>query len=269
MHDRRRGDLRVWPWWSVTKTAIACAVLRLARRGAVELDAPLPGYGHSLRTLLRHEARLPCYSALPAYRAAVAAGEAAWPADDLIARCASLPRPDGWAYSNLGYLLARRTLEEATGLPLAELLRREVLAPLSLSARLAEGCEALPMTPGYDFGWVYHGCLIGPAAEAAAMMRGILGGALLEPSELAQMTRPTLLGDALPGRPWTRHGYGLGLMIGEMRGRPAAGHSGGGPGATCAVFRVGGTVVAAFATDARPGVTERAVVRAAPTPDRG
>ena len=60
------------------------------------------------------------------------------------------------------------------------------------------------------------------------------------------------LGGTLPGRPWTRHGYGVGLMVGEIRdiGR-ALGHTGGGPFSTNAVYHVPdmSITVAAF-TDA-------------------
>jgi CubicO group peptidase (beta-lactamase class C family) len=228
------------------------------------------GVGASLRALLRHEARLPCYGRLQAYHAAVAARGPAWPEEEMLARCADLPAPEGWAYSNVGYLHARRALERASGLGLDALLAREVLAPAGLArTRLARGLEDLPHLPGlagYDFGWVYHGCLLGPPSEAAAMMDAILGGRLLDGAGLAGMRDVLALGGAVPGRAWTRHGYGLGLMSGEMAGRPAEGHSGGGPGSTCAVYRIGARTVAAFSTAPSEAAPERAALRAAPPP---
>ena len=254
----------------MTKTAIACAALRLAARGALNLDAPLAEVGASLRALLRHDARLPDYVALPAYRAAVAAREPAWPTDDLLARCAGLPRPEGWAYSNIGYLHARRALERAAGTGLDRLLATEVLRPAGLArTRLARGVEDLPHLPdlaGYDFGWVYHGCLIGPPAEAAAMMAAILDGPLLDAGGRAAMNDVRRVGGAIPGRIWTECGYGLGLMSGRAGRVAMTGHSGGGPGATCAVYRTGGRIAAAFSTAPSEAVPERAALRAAPRP---
>jgi CubicO group peptidase (beta-lactamase class C family) len=253
----------------VTKTAIACAALRLAARSTVDLDFPVVGDA-SLRALLRHEARLSCYGRLPAYHDAVAARRPAWTADEMLARCADLPPPEGWAYSNIGYLHARRALERASGLPLGPLLAREVLGPAGLiQARLGEGVEPMPHLPAlarYDFGWVYHGCLIGPPSEAAAMMAAILGGRLLDANGLAVLRDVRRLGGAVPGRVWTEHGYGLGLMSGRAGPVALEGHSGGGPGSTCAVYRIGDAVVATFSTSRSEAVPERAVVRAARRP---
>jgi hypothetical protein len=84
----------------------------------------------------------------------------------------------------------------------------------------------------YDPLWVYHGCLIGPPADAVRLLHAILEGELISPASLAGMLgRFTPLGGALPGRPVTEQGYGLGFMIGRMgeAGR-VIGHNGSGPG---------------------------------------
>ena len=56
-------------------------------------------------------------------------------------------------------------------------------------------------------------------------------------SMFEQMLSRRPLGEAIPGRPWTDCGYGLGLMTGSMGdiGR-AIGHSGGGPFSVNAVY---------------------------------
>ena len=260
------GGATVVPWWSLTKTAIAATALRLAAAGRLDLDAPIET-GVGLRAVLRHAAGLPDYAALPAYGAAVAAGEDPWPADELLARAAAQPAPAGWCYSNVGYLLARRALERGERAPLGRLLRDWVLDPLGLTApRLAESRADLAgvdlVAPGYHPGWVYHGCLVGPVRDAAALLAGILVGPLLPPEAHALMAEPTAVGGPIPGRPWLDAGYGLGLMVGTMQGRGgplrALGHSAGGPGSGGAAYRFpdlpGAPVVAAFgpgdATDA-------------------
>jgi D-alanyl-D-alanine carboxypeptidase len=259
------GDAIV-PWWSLTKPAIAAAALRLAAAGRLDLNAPTEA-GVGLRAVLRHAAGLPDYGALPAYGAAVAAGGDPWPADELLARAAALSAPGGWCYSNVGYLLARRALERSENAPLAQVLRDWVLEPLGLTGpRLAESRADLAgvdlVMPGYHPGWVYHGLLVGPVGDAAALLAGILSGPLLAPAARALMAEPTPVGGPIPGRPWLEAGYGLGLMVGTMRGRGgplrAVGHSAGGPGSGGAAYGFpdlpGAPVVAAFgpgdATDA-------------------
>jgi CubicO group peptidase (beta-lactamase class C family) len=237
----------VFPWWSFTKTVIAVAAMRLVEAGKLKLDEPRPGKPFTLRQLLTHRSGVPNYGKLAAYHEAVARGEDAWPRERLLEvvdadRFDFLPGTQ-WAYSNVGYLYARDAVEEAAGLPLAEALREWVLDPLSLDrVRLAvERADfADVFWPGlrtYDPRWVYHGVLIGPPADAARLLHAVLNGRLLAEASLAQMLdRYTPLGGALPGRPITQQGYGMGFMIGRMgeAGR-AIGHNGAGPGSVNAV----------------------------------
>jgi D-alanyl-D-alanine carboxypeptidase len=257
------------PWWSLTKTAIAMAALQLAEAGRPDLDAGAP----SLRALLRHEARLPDYGALPAYAEAVARGDTAWPVAELLARVAALPAPGAWAYSNVGYLVARQAVEAAADAPLGAALRDLVLGPLGLDAtRLAVRRGdmdrlALP-SPDYDPAWVYHGCLVGPVAEAAGLVAALRDGRLLAPASTAAMRDAVAVGGPLPGRPWIEARYGLGLMTGRMQGQGGPvdvfGHSAGGPGSTGAVYAFPGLadapVVAAFGAGAAGDACEWAAV---------
>ncbi len=242
----------VVPWWSFTKTLIAVAVLRLAERGEVALDAPLDGYPFTTRQLLQHRAGVGNYGGLRDYHDAVARGEAPWSRDELLARVPPdnllFPPGEGWAYSNVGYLLLRQLIEERCDAGLPEALRELVLAPLDLSqARVAETVadmdgSAFDGNHGYDPGWVYHGCVIGPVSEAALALQRIMTGDLLSPSLRAALLDRHAIGGALPGRPWHTTGYGLGLMMGGVRcdgmtaARPLAGHSAAGPGSVGAVY---------------------------------
>ena len=67
------------PWWSVTKTVLAVAALRLAEDGRLDLDAHLEGRGHSVADLLAHRVGLANYTDWNSYHRAVSAGAPAWP----------------------------------------------------------------------------------------------------------------------------------------------------------------------------------------------
>lgn len=178
----------LFPWWSVTKTAIAICALRLAEAGALELDVALPGEGFTLHQLLTHRAGLPDYGGLPAYHAAVRGDEEPWPRDVLVETALAQGRPfapgQGWRYSNVGYLLARERIETAAGQGLGDLVQAHIAGPLGLrSVVLAETREefartAWPAARRYHPAWVYHGCLIGTASDAARMMQGLFAGGL-------------------------------------------------------------------------------------------
>ncbi len=230
------GDAaRLWPWWSFSKTVIAACALRLAREGVLELDEPCSG-PWTLRQLLQHRAGVPCYGGVRAYHAAVAKRDLPWSRVRLLREVQDeplFPPGEGWAYSNVGYMLARERIEAAAGCDIGALAARYWGEPLGLSTmRLARGPEDFADMPGaeaYHPGWVYHGCLMGSARDAVRLMRVL-------PGQLQEDRHP--LGGAVEGRPWTEHGYALGTMSGRMgeAGR-AVGHSGSGPFSSCAVYR--------------------------------
>ena len=242
------GDARLFPYWSFTKTVIAATALRMAEAGAVSLDDPLGDGTFTLGQALGHTAGLADYTALPDYHRDVAAGADAWPRARMLAAVDSLGRPfrpgRGWAYSNLGYMLANEHLARAAGETIGAVVDRLILRPLGLwsvtlpATRRDFARVHWPAARAYDPGWVYHGCLVGTAADAARLLDGILAGPLLTAASRARMRQATPLGGAIGGRPWTAHGYGLGLMTGQMNaaGR-ATGHSGGGPFSMNAVYR--------------------------------
>lgn len=279
---RTDGDPHaIFPWWSFSKTVIAACALRLAEDGRLALDEPLPDWPFTLAQLLQNTAGVPDYGGLPDYHAAVAAGEAPWSREVLLRR-AGVERLDvapgeGWSYSNIGYLFARERIEACTGTDLGTALERLVLAPLGLgTVRLARGVADFDavhweVVRGYDPGWAYHGCLLGTAAQACRLLHALLCGELLRPDSLARMLRAHPIGDDVPGRPWTTHAYGLGLMIGTLAdeyGRTAAiGHSGAGPGCVNAVYhfpRLARPVtMACFGEGGDEGMTEREALRIA------
>ena len=248
------------PWWSFTKTALAIAALRLVEDGRLALDKPLPGRPFSLAQLLRHEAGLPDYGGLPAYHDDVAAGAPPWSTDRLLAETDAArlryPPGEGWAYSNIGYLEVAQVVSAASDLALGEALRTLVFAPAGLTAaRLALTPEdladvAMGGAPDYHPGWVYHGLVVGPAIEAARLLRALITGALLSPETFAAMLKRR----ALPGHRSALHpdpAYALGLMLraDDPLNHPL-GHTGGGPGSGFAAYARGCRVVAIWTDEA-------------------
>ena len=239
------------PWWSFTKTLIAACILRLAEENRILLDERLPEKLYTPRQLLQHRAGLGDYLALREYRLAVAQGEEPWPLEEMLARADAdrlRYRPGtGWEYSNVDYALLRRMVEDTCGLNFAEALRVLIFDPLGLpQPRLARTVKDMRTTafPGVDHyhpGWVFHGVVVGPVVDAALALHGIMHGDLISAASRDEMLSKHPLGGAIEGRPWVTPGYGLGLMMGEMRhegARPllAMGHSAGGPGSVGAVY---------------------------------
>lgn len=261
------------PWWSYGKTVLASAALALVAQGRLQLDEPVRGRPFTLRQLLGHRAGLRCYGGLRAYHEAVAEDEHPWDAKEMLRRVdagtLAYEPGQGWGYSNVGYLIVRELVETAADLPLGLALDRLAFAPLGITgvavAREPADLDATAWgnTRRYHPGWVYHGLLVGPPAAAALFLHRLLAGHLLPPDLLAAMLDAYPVGGAVPGRPWTTAGYGLGLMIGQ--GQPPGeyvGHTGGGPGSTSAVYQFAGVppgarrTAASFAPVDDPAVVE-------------
>jgi CubicO group peptidase (beta-lactamase class C family) len=251
-------------------------VLVLVQDGALDLDRPVDPRGFTLRQLLQHRAGLANYGGLPAYHDAVARNEKPWPFPVLLERTGAerlvFSPGDGWAYSNIGYAIVRRIIETAFGHGLGDAAARLVLRPLGIDrARLAEDPEDLGgvdlgANSTYDPGWVYHGLFVGPMEDAALLLDRLVNGTLLSESTLAEMRRRHALEGPVPDRPWTEPGYGLGVMAGRTRrGTQVIGHTGGGPGSVCAIYRTIETrlTAASFAAGDDSGAVEDEAFRLA------
>ena len=133
---------------SVSKPVVACALLRLARRGELDLSTPLGALlpeargGRSeqlpLELFLAHRAGLDAHRSLfaPLFagraidrRRALSVAAAARRLD-----CSGEAPAEGFPplYSDLGYILVGAVIEQVTGLPLDEVVEREVATPLGL-----------------------------------------------------------------------------------------------------------------------------------------
>jgi D-alanyl-D-alanine carboxypeptidase len=266
-----------FPWWSITKLVLAAAALRLADQGRLSLDDFYNGRPYTIRQLLQHTAGLNNYGGEP-YRAAVAAGDPVWPVAELLARVNAerliFSPGEDWAYSNVGYIFVRQLIEENAGLGIDEALRMLVFAPMGIRrTRIAATPDDLKQTfwgnpDGYDPNWVYHGLLIGPPSDAVDFLRRLFSGTFLSESARSAIKTMHALGGGIAGRPWTKTGYGLGLMIGEMGDAGTAfGHSGVGHDCVSSLYCFpelpGSPVVAVFGQGTDEGVTETEAVRLA------
>ena len=266
------------PWWSITKSCLAACVLVLVAIGQLDLDCRLTGRAFTLRQLLQHTSGLACYTEHPDYdRANTAQGEP-WSHAELLAQSETTPAlfapGQGWSYSNTGYFLVRRLIEDTTGLDIEHALKTLVLAPVGVE-RAFIACtrddlckSALGDEDGFHPGWVAHGLLMGPPTEAALLMHGLFTGALLPPPLLAAMRERRAVDVDLPDRPWRTAGYGLGLMMDLASPHGLCiGHSGQGPDSVAASYHFPDLdpplTVAAFAPTDDQGIAERAVLEEA------
>ena len=223
--------------YSVTKTVIAAAVLCLVREGGLELDP--------VRNLLDHTSGVRDYGSLPEYHEAVRLRPgSAWDDDEFLAR-ATAPGPQfepgqGWAYSNTGYLILRRLLDEHGGL--SAFLPRLGLAVATVAERMDDLRGAVPAPSAllldgvgdvrgvYDPCWVGHRTLVAGAEDLVGFWRNL-------PTEMLDPRTFVSIGADAPG--FVRPSYGLGVMADpENPLGTVVGHGGGGPGYATAVFAV-------------------------------
>jgi len=247
---------------SVTKPVVATVVLQLVAKGRLSLsdtvESWLPGilpYGDqvSIRQLLNHTSGVPEHLLVPllALYASRQGRFRSWTPRELVALVADQPPlfPPGatYSYSNTNYVLAGLIVEAATGSTLRHELTSRIIRPLRLHGtffpvnrpdipgRNARGYslplgDQGPMLDGplLDF-TVYNpslawaaGNLVSDLDDLARFFRALLGGRLLPPGLLAEMTTTVPIGQGA--------GYGLGLLVLQTPCGPLIGHDGGIPG---------------------------------------
>lgn len=260
--------------YSVTKTFTAVLMLRLAEDGVLALDDPVARWlpdvpaadRMSLRQLLRHTAGVPDYGGLPAYHEAVRRSPGQpWSSERFAAETVEKgllfePGRD-WAYSNPGYMLLRRIVEECTGDTYAGLVRSRIAAPLGLertfvaesvaslsalaeapSTRLEADGRPVDTRRAYHPGWVAHGVVASTPSEIARLLHAVFVGGFLAPPSLRAMASavpvPPRFVPPREGRArWREPGYGLGLMVDPASPWGALwGHNGEGPGYQASAF---------------------------------
>ncbi|MFJ6069405.1 serine hydrolase domain-containing protein [Streptomyces sp. NPDC093065] len=250
---------------SITKTFVATVVLQLEAEGRLSLDDTvdewLPGVVEgngndgkrvTLRTLLNHTSGIHDYTADEEFARTYFARDGFFEHryDTLtprrLAAIATSHEPDfapgtDWSYSNTNYILAGMVIEEATGRPYAEEVRRRIIDPLKLRATSVPGnrvtlprpssrayskLDGTATDPTHDVTRLNPsmagaaGEMISDSADLNRFYTALFRGRLLPPRQLAEMTT------TVPARPGAS--YGLGLIKRELDcGVTVWGHAGG------------------------------------------
>jgi D-alanyl-D-alanine carboxypeptidase len=212
---------------SITKTFVATVVLQLVEESRLSLEDSiedvLPGilpYGRQItvRQLLNHSSGLD-----DSHFSEVSPRKTL----DLIAAAPPLSRPGTrYSYANVNYVVLGVIVEEITGRPLEQVVLDRIFRPLGLEdtsyGSSAIGSNADGSWLGYPVGRSDHvvgaGGIVSSVDDVATFFRALLGGELIGPELLSEMTR-TIDGG---------QGYraGLGIFDEELSCGDAWGHGG-------------------------------------------
>ena len=251
--------------YSITKTFTAVRILQLVEMGSIDLDAPITAYlsdvslpaGVTVRRLLNHTSGVPSYTDLPAYLPATQASPGRpWTYEytrDITCQGALDFAPGaGWHYSNTGYMLLVRMMQQVTQQSLAQNLAQGIFEPLKLQdTYVAQDIDQGRLIPGYcrymndaelmenaiphyHPGWCETGLIASTTTDTAEFFAQLFSGALVNENSLAAMrTGVSCAGTAGRSPSMQNPGYGLGLMLDQDWGYGGFfGHSGDGPGYT-------------------------------------
>ena len=231
---------------SISKQFTAAAVLLLAQEGKLTLDDPVSKYFPELtrarevtiRMLLSHTSGYQDY----------------WP-EDYVMTSMMVPatsqhildvwgkRPldfdpgTQWQYSNTNFVIAGRIVEQVSGIPLIDLLKKRIFLPLGMDNVYDSDAARLPATDptGYErhalgpqrpspqegTGWMFAAAeLAMPPHDLALWDISLMNRSLLSAASYAQMFKPVLLKNGVSS------GYGLGVFLGKSDGHAYIEHSG-------------------------------------------
>lgn len=252
---------------SVTKPMTATAVAMLAERSLVDLDAPIerylgglrldgkagPSQDATVRRVLNHSAGLPLH-----YRFYYAdENPVRRPFDEVVARYGKLLFSPGTrhVYSNLGYGLLDRVIENVAGRSYPRFMAEEVLGPLgmadaSIGPRAGAAVGYAPngaAYPPYDTDHPGGSAAFASVEDLLAFGRFHLGEgpSVLSPEGRRAMQRPTF-------------GYGLGWAVADRHGLRVVGHTGSMGGVSAALRLVPSLgLVVALVANGEGGVSWR------------
>jgi CubicO group peptidase (beta-lactamase class C family) len=231
---------------SISKQFTAAAILLLAERGQLSLDDRVNQWlplltraGHvSVRQLLSmtsgYQDYWPQDYVMPGMLQPTTAQQIAttWAGKPL-----DFEPGTKWQYSNTNYVIAGMIVEQVSGMPLVEFLRKEVFVPLHMQsvAVIDEG----PLGPGDPQGYLRYA--LGPPRPAPKEGNGwlfaagelamtaydlaqwdisVINQTILRPASYREQQTTTLLTDG------TATGYGLGVNVGVMDGHRTISHGG-------------------------------------------
>jgi CubicO group peptidase (beta-lactamase class C family) len=231
---------------SISKQFTAAAVLLLAQEGKLTLDDPVSKYLPDLtrakevtiRMLLSHTSGYQDYWPEDYVMTSMMVPTNAQHILDVWAK-RSLDFAPGtkWQYSNTNFVIAGRIVEQVSGTPLIDLLKKRIFLPLGMDNVYDTDASKLPATDptGYErhalgpqrpspqegTGWMFAaGELAMPAHDLALWDISVINRSLLDSASYAQMFKPVLL------KSGASSGYGLGVFLGKRDGHAYIEHSG-------------------------------------------
>jgi D-alanyl-D-alanine carboxypeptidase len=247
--------------YSLTKSFTAVCLLRLQAHGALETtdsikrwfpDLPLPN-SITLAHLLRHTSGLRDYGPLREYHDAVKRSPSQpWTEKqflDSVVPLGLLFEPgNGWAYSNVGFMLLRNVIERVTGGSYRKCVEAQVVKPLGLQNTFAAetiddwvSCvpgygnevsdtdEAVDVRSVYHPGWCAPGVMVSTTEEITYFYDALFNGQLVEAEALREMLTMVRVPGHHPPAVTPSSGMGIFGDPGSPSG-PGYGHGGGGPG---------------------------------------
>ncbi|QTL35750.1 serine hydrolase domain-containing protein [Pseudoalteromonas viridis] len=236
---------------SITKQFTAAAILQLADRKKLSLQDSLGKYIPSLSSdyakltidrVLSHTAGLPNYNEGPEIGAKMAHYRSL---DQILTEIVKTPvlypSGEGHTYSNTGYLLLGKIIEQVSGLSYKAYLQQHIFTPLGMkhsqvltkgtgSAEVqgysSEDRNRTPVTPFYvDRSWIYSaGSIESTLADMSRWHRGLKAGKVVSPSSYRAMITRATLNDGSSAN------YGYGFYTFELAGQPSYFHEGAVPG---------------------------------------
>lgn len=233
---------------SITKQFTAAAILQLAAKDSIDLDAPINEYlsdydtrGHrvTVRQLLYHTSGLRDYTTLSEFQTL---RHRNLPQDTVLALVEREPfrfaPGSAMSYSNSGYYLLGKIVEETSGQSYTSYIESRLLAPAGMddSYYCDEYATLEDRAHGYSWSrsglqlreggshstWSYAtGGLCSTAIDLLAWNQALHGGEILPDSIYEKMIAPGRLADG------TKLRHGMGLAVANDEGRRAIGYFGG------------------------------------------
>jgi D-alanyl-D-alanine carboxypeptidase len=239
------GDDTLFGIGSVTKQFTAAATLLLAEQGKLSVDDKVAKFyprltranGITLLDLMNHVSGYPDYYPLDFVDRRMLKPIAP---DDLVRRYAGAPLDfepgTRWSYSNTGFVLLGRILEDVSGQSLGSFLSEKIFGPLGMTHTVYEPrADDRRVAPGYTSfaltkltraaregdGWVgAAGAIYSTAADIARWDVALMEGRVLKPKSWELMTKPRILANG------NSSNYGCGLSVGTRDGLTVFTHGG-------------------------------------------
>jgi D-alanyl-D-alanine carboxypeptidase len=232
---------------SVTKQYTAAAIMRLVEQGKLGLDDdftkyvdyPTQGKVVTIRHLLNHTSGIKSYTAVPGFAETGCALDL--PPAKVLDPVRELPfdfEPGTKSlYSNSGYHLLGMVIEKVSDVSYARYLQDEFFTPLNLvKTRYDVGSDIIPgRARGYrilegklanaaHIGMTIPfaaGSLMATAGDLVAWQLALVAGKVVSLDSYTQMATSGIVADGTPT------GYGFGLFLRDLDGRPRVMHGGG------------------------------------------